>query len=368
VLLTWLYDAFNTIIYLRATGDAGSGKSELMRRIGLLCYRTMSANGAGSTSSLFRTVERYRGTVFIDEADINNSDTESDMIKFYNLGAMKNNPIWRTVEAIGPDGTKTFEVAAFQTFCPKLISMRKEFRDDAVGSRALTFKLQPREVSELKAAGISLEINAAMRNQALILRNLLCRWRLKAWKPEIEINPDFYDLTISARLNQVAGPLLSIADEDPEQQEEIRNNLREYYRESILERSMTITARTIEALWKIWKYPDLHRMMVRNEPDGTAWVKVGDVTTIANQLIDEMNNVKEDHDEGEGKKKNYKELTSQGIGRILRGEMQLQMSPRRRDGFWVLFNEARLAGLSTRYGINPDEVGPVTKPLQGQMV
>ncbi len=160
VLLTWVYDSFETIIYLRAMGSAGSGKSELMRRIGLICYRTMTANGAGSTSSLFRALERYKGTVFIDEADIQNSDTESDMVKFYNLGAMRNNPIWRTVEVTGPDGNKDWESVSFQTFCPKLVAMRKEFRDDAVGSRSLTFKLQPREMTELKAAGIPLSITA----------------------------------------------------------------------------------------------------------------------------------------------------------------------------------------------------------------
>ena len=76
VLITWVYDSFESMIYLRAMGGAGSGKSELMCRIGLICYRTMTANGADSTSSLFRMVQRYKGTVFIDEADIENSDTE----------------------------------------------------------------------------------------------------------------------------------------------------------------------------------------------------------------------------------------------------------------------------------------------------
>ena len=60
-----------------------------------------------------------------------------------------------------PDGNKDWERVSFQTFCPKIWTMRKEFRDDAVGSRSLTFKLQPRETNELKAAGIPLSITAA---------------------------------------------------------------------------------------------------------------------------------------------------------------------------------------------------------------
>lgn len=368
VLLTWLYDSFETVIYLRAMGSAGSGKSEFMRRIGLICYRMMTANGAGSTSSLFRALERYRGTVFIDEADIQNSDSENDMVKFYNLGAMRNNPIWRTIEVTDANGQKNWEAVSFQTFCPKLVAMRKEFRDDAVGSRSLTFKFQSREMAELKAAGIPLAITAQMRERAGAIRNLLVRWRLETWRPEIEVDMEAYDLTISPRLNQVAGPLLAIAADDPEQQEEIRKNLREYYAETILSKSMTITARVIEALWKIWKYPDLHRQLVKAEPDGTHLVKIGDVTRITNELIDEMNET--DDGDADEEKKNRREqqgVKPHRVGRILREELQLQVTERRRDGFWVIWNEPRITGLSTRYGVNPESVGPdVTRtPIEG---
>jgi DNA primase len=376
VMLTWLYDAFETIIYLRALGSAGSGKSEFMRRVGLVCYRTMTANGAGSTSSLFRALERYRGTVFIDEADIQNSDTENDMVKFYNLGAMRNNPIWRTVEVTGPNGAKDWESVSFQTFCPKLVAMRKEFRDDAVGSRSLTFKFQPRETVELVTAGVSLSINSQMREKAEALRNLLVRWRLENWQPEIEVQSNFYDLTISARLNQVAGPLLALAADDPEQQEEIRHNLREYYAETILSKSMTITARVIEALWKIWRYPDLHQMMVK-EDGGEHLIKIGDITRIANEIIDEMNDEGDDDGDDSGSKKNKPNaLKHRKVGWILREELQLQVTERRRDGFWVYWNEPRMVGLSTRFGVDPDEIvskaveeaGIAAREAQGKLV
>lgn len=369
VMMTWIYDAFNSLMYLRAMGDAGSGKSEMMRRVGLLCYRMMTANGAGSTSAMFRMVERYKGTVFIDEADLSNSDTASDMVKFINLGAMKGNPILRTVEVTGPNGNKDFEEKAFQTFCPKLIAQRKDFIDDAVGTRCLTFPVQPREQIELRRAGIPNEINNSMREQALAIRNMFLRWRLKNWLPEIEVNPDFYDLQISTRLNQVAGPLLQLAAEDPIQQEEIRKNLRDYYLETILDRSMTISARVIEAIWKIMKYDDLrsNKEMVRVDEDGVFWLKTNAVTAIANQLIKEMNGGSDDdddEDDGKGKRRKSKELTSHGIGRLMRKELQLRMSERRRDGFWVMYDETRMEGLSMRYGIKPEELGPVESPAK----
>lgn len=357
ILTTYLYDTFETVIYLRAMGGAGSGKSELIKRIGMACYRTMTANGAGSTSSLFRSVERYKGTVLLDEADLAQSDTEQDMIKFYNLGAMRGNPIWRTVEVTGPNGEKDWEAVSFQTFCPKLIAMRKDFRDDAVGSRSLTLRLVPREMTELKAAGIPLTINNSIRARAQALRNLLVRWRLATWQPEIEVDMDLYEMSISPRLNQVAGPLLAIARDDPEQQEDIRRTLREYYAESIITQSMTLSARVIEAMWKIWNYPDLHKGMVKIEEDGGAsLIKIGDITRITNEIINEMND-EEEEDSGDGKFKS-REVKSQRVGRIIRTELSLQVTNRRRDGFWVYWNEPRLQGLSTKYGINPEDFGP----------
>lgn len=358
VLLTWVYDMFETVMYLRAMGSPGSGKSEMLRRVGLACYRTMAANGAGSTSSLFRAVERYRCTVFIDEADIQGSDTENDMIKFYNLGAMRGNPIWRTEKVI-IDGRETFEEVSFQTFCPKLVAMRKDFRDDAVGSRSLTMKLQPRETIELIRANIPLTINDEMREKAQALRNLLLRWRLKTWQPSMEVNPEYYDLSISARLNQVAGPLLALASEDPEQQEEIRRELREYYAETILSQSMTIAARVIEALWKIYKFPDLHEQMVKTESDGSEIIRIGEITRISNEIMDQMNETSEETDEADEKHRKEQALKPHRVGKILRDDLQLQITNRRRDGFWVYWNGPRMEGLAMRYGVKLDEVGPV---------
>ena len=365
VLSSWVYDMFSTTMYLRFVGSPGSGKSEMATRIGMLSYRTLAANGAGSMSSLFRAVQRYRCSVFIDEADISGSDTENDMVKFYNLGAMRQNSIiWRTEKVI-INGRETFEEAGFDCFCPKIVAMRKDFKDTAVGSRSITLKLQPREVTELIAANISLTVTEEMEKSAEAMQNLLLRWRLTVWEPSKEVNPEYYDQTISARLNQVAGPILSISENDPEQQEEIRRELREYYSESILNLSMGLAARVLESMWKIWKFPDLHLQMVHDEPDGTHAIKIGDITKIANELMDEMNGVAGEGDEDEGEdegkrkfKRKEEALKPHRVGNMLRQELQLQVSKRRRDGFYVYWNEPRMIGLANRYGIVLDEIGP----------
>ncbi len=371
ILETYLFDAFPSTIYLRAMGGAGSGKSEFILRVGLTCYRMMQASGTDSTASLFRAVHKFHGTVLIDEADIDYSDTNNEMIKFYNQGAFKGRPIMRTKEVTLEDGSKDWETVAYNIYSPKLIGMRKDFKDDAVGTRSLTLKLTSREMPELIKAGIPLNVDQNILNKAAALQNLLIRFRLENWQPEIAINPEWFDLTISPRLNQVAGPLLAMAREDPEQQNDIRQTLRDYYQETIISQSMTLAARVIEAIWKIWNYPDLHRDCVKKDEEGVDLIKIGDVTKITNQIINEMNDEEEeDDDEEHSKFTKRKELKSQRVGRIIREELQFQVTERRRDGFWMIWNEPRLVGLSTKYGVNPGDFGPKPekpKPVQGNL-
>lgn len=371
ILETYLYDAFPSTIYLRAMGGAGAGKSEFILRVGLCCYRMMQASGTDSTASLFRAVHRYRGTVLVDEADMQYSDTESEMVKFYNQGAFKGRPIMRTREITLEDGSKDWETVAYNIYSPKLIGMRKDFKDDAVGTRSLTLKLTSREMPELVKAGIPLNVDQNILAKASAIRNLLIRYRLETWQPEIAIDPAWFDLSISPRLNQVAGPLLAMAREDPEQQEDIRHTLRDYYQETIISQSMTLAARVIEAIWKIWNYPDLHKECVKNDEEGAQLIKIGDITKITNQIINEMNDEEEDDDDEERSKfTKRKELKSQRVGRIIREELQFQVTERRRDGFWMIWNEPRLVGLSTKFGVNPTDFGPKPekpKPVQANL-
>ena len=358
VMLTWVFDCFNSLPYLRAVGDTGAGKSELMRRVGSICYRLLSATGANSASSFFRATEKYRGTVFIDEADLaDGGDMANDIVKFLNLGAMKGNPIWRLEEVENSLGEKGYEPAIFQTFCPKLIAMRKDFRDQAVASRCVTISLQPMEPYELRQAGVGLNIDEAFRAKALALRNLLIRWRMEHWQVEIPINEDDIDLEISSRLNQVTTPLLALASDDPELKREIRDYLRMYNSEIVLTRSMSIAARVIEAMWKIYKYPDLRFTMVQKNPLGDEYLMIGDVAKIANEIMDEMNDI-DDEEEDEGKKFKRKKdaLTPRGCGAIIRMELQLKVGRRLNRGFPVVWDQTRMEALGKRYGIEYEAI------------
>ena len=82
VLLTWLYDAFNELPYLRLRGDYGSGKTRALLTIGSLCYKAFFASGASTVSPIFHTLDAFRGTLVFDEADFRFSDERGRSSKF----------------------------------------------------------------------------------------------------------------------------------------------------------------------------------------------------------------------------------------------------------------------------------------------
>jgi len=58
VLLTWVYDAFQELGYLRFRGDYGSGKTRALLTVGSLCYKPFFASGASTVSPIFHVPRR----------------------------------------------------------------------------------------------------------------------------------------------------------------------------------------------------------------------------------------------------------------------------------------------------------------------
>src|SRR5713101_7553577 len=66
VILSWLYDAFNDLPYLRLRGDYGTGKTRALLILGSLCYKGFFASGASTVSPIFHTLNAFRGTLIFD--------------------------------------------------------------------------------------------------------------------------------------------------------------------------------------------------------------------------------------------------------------------------------------------------------------
>lgn len=78
VLLSWVFDNFNVIPYLRVIGETGSGKSRFLVVIGSIIYKGMFCSGAITSSPIFRLIEKVGGSFILDEADIKDSDLWSE--------------------------------------------------------------------------------------------------------------------------------------------------------------------------------------------------------------------------------------------------------------------------------------------------
>jgi hypothetical protein len=366
VMLTWLYDNFRTISYLRAKGDAGSGKSELMKRVGICCYRLTKNNGAGTMASFFRMTETYRGTVYFDEMDLDNSGADNEIVKFINLGAMDGNPVIRLDEVMRPDGGKSYQPVPYRSFCPKLFAMREDFGDNAVGSRSISFRLMGKEAEELLAYGVPFEITDAMDKHARNIRNLLLTWRMYEWKPgKRELGNELVDPMVSSRMNQVTMPIKSLAvDADGNIDQEFLNQitqlLRELHAEQVQERSITVEARVVEAIWKIYIYPDLRAKALHIQDDGSIRIKIGDVTVVANDIMNEMNSDRglesqtTTEEEQKEKKKKQRDIEPRRVGRIIREVLNLKMLDRTNKGFFFVWDDLRMTVMGRKYGVLPD--------------
>lgn len=236
ILLTWVYDAFQELPYLRLQADWGSGKTRALIVIGSLCCRPFFASGASTVSPIFHTLDTFRGTLILDEADFRFSDQTAELTKILNNGNVQGFPVFRT--AITPQ--KEFDPRAFQVFGPKLIAMRKAFDDEALESRFITERLDRVRLRP----GIPINLPQEQKEEARILRNKLLQYRFD-WRLRVRPDATLVDPLLSPRTNQILVPLLSIVFDEAARRD-IREALLASERESAATRSTSTEAGLLE--------------------------------------------------------------------------------------------------------------------------
>lgn len=317
VLFTWLYDRFNEVPYLRAIGDFGSGKSRFLQAIGILCYKPVFTGGATTPSPIFRIINEVKGTLIIDEADFKFSDMTSEIVKILNTGYQKGMSVLRS------EGKGTFEVKAYDVFCPKIVATRETFTDKALESRFL--------VEEMGAGKLRTDIPRTLDENfyadAEYIRNKLLMWRFKNYFEPIERTNEIIE-GIHPRLNQIVMPLLSIIKD-----EAIRNHLKEfivkYNAELVADRGLSWESDIVFAVLKL-----------EYERGGTE-VTVKEIT----QSINNESDFGEDT------------LQARKVGWYLRTRLQLKPY-KTRKGYVLSFkeNRKRLDMWKERFGITDTDI------------
>jgi hypothetical protein len=241
VLLSWIYDGFNELPYLRLRGDPGCGKTRFLLTVGALCYKPIFASGASTVSPLFRILDAFKGTLIIDEGDFRLSDERAEIVKILNNGNAKGFPVLRTEVS----NKKEFNPTAYKVFGPKLVATRGLFADRALESRCLTeamgqFRLR---------TDVPINLPSTYEDEALHLRNKLLLFRFRNLD-NVRTDDRLVDRSIEPRLNQVFVPLLSIVDDDTARAD-ILELARRYNREMIADRALDTEAQVLQVVKEI---------------------------------------------------------------------------------------------------------------------
>ncbi len=205
VLLTWLYDKFNELPYLRVTGDYGSGKTRFLKVVGALCYKSIFASGASTTAPLFHLLNTIQGTLVIDESDFRYSDTTAELTKILNNGNAKGFSVLRCEQ--NKDGK--FTATSYSIYGPKLVAARESFIDDALESRFITERLGGRKLR----TDIPVTLPERFDYDALQLRNKLLKYRFEHRRTPTDFR-NTHISRLSGRTQQIYLPLLSLITEE----------------------------------------------------------------------------------------------------------------------------------------------------------
>lgn len=330
VLMSWLYDLFPTLPYLRALGDYGTGKTRFIQTIGAVCYRPMFTSGASTTSPIFRIIDMFKGTLIMDEADLSDSSEQSEVIKIFNVGYYDGGVVLRS-EKDPASKYDDYWPSAKDVYGPKILATRRKFEDRATESRCLTKRMTTARPDPRIPHTIGIEFWA----EAVALRNQLLMYRLENHRP-IELPASLADESVEPRLNQITMALKAIARGEPEMLNEITMFMRHSNEQMIQDRNMTVEAIVLQAMVNMF-YDRSGLFSIRD-------FSINAITEKAKEIALEFDpDIK---------------ITNKIAGEIIRNEFGLttervtsKVGQKIKGRYEPQLNEEQLANLMARYGI-----------------
>jgi hypothetical protein len=263
ILLSWVYDKTNTVAYLRALGDFGTGKSRFLNVIGRLLYKPCIIAGSVTPAPIYRILSRWKGSLIIDEADFGDTSEKSEIITILNAGIERGRPIIRCDK-------DSLDLKFFDPFGPKILASRKIYADAAFESRCL------REVMvETRRREVPRILPNRFFSDESVLRNKLLRFRFDYYdKIDLE-NVDKIDFgDIEPRLEQISACFLPLFSNVPKIKQKFKKFILGYSERMVIERSETYDGRIINAIVDL---------MV----DGEQYLSATDITNELNKKIPE---------------------------------------------------------------------------------
>ena len=169
VMMSWVFDAFFKIPYLRVVGFEGAGKSLFLSVMTAICYHAFDLGASITEATIFRTTDKYRGTLMIDEGNFEGTKMQSKLVQVLNKGYSRGGSIPRC-------NPRDYSPEYYSVFGPKIIAANSMYSDPALESRFFTCYMlhTEREIDEIPRA----LPEWFEWDEALLLRNKLLKYRL----------------------------------------------------------------------------------------------------------------------------------------------------------------------------------------------
>jgi hypothetical protein len=276
VQLSWVLDNAQTVSYLRALGDYGTGKTRYEDVIGGICYKPMFVGGSVRSAPIYRVINQWRGTAVFDEFTLGKSDETEDIVQILNCGFQRGKPVLRC-----KDGNYS-QVECFDPFGAKILACRKPFEDKALESRCIT-----EIIRETDRNDIPIDLGENFYRERTLLQNKLLLYRLRNWdkiRHDENIRIDFGH--IQPRIKQAYLPFTVLFEQDEKTLGEFITTVKKHNASFIEENATTIEGCIVKIYCRHKSYnrdeiltaQDIRNDLVNNEgynPDKTNAKTVG---------------------------------------------------------------------------------------------
>lgn len=210
VMLSYLQDSFYALPFLRFRGDTGSGKTRALYVFGTLTYKVLCAGGSATPAGMRRLLDKWRGSLAVDEADFNRSDERQDVTKMLNARNEKG----EFSNYIACDKNDPRDVDVMRLFGATTLATRKSFDDKALEGRCLTISMK-----ETSRTDLPVNLDMAFRFRREALRAKLTAFRIfrlaNRWEPEPLEKGAWGEMeSMEPRLKQVFEPMMQMMGED----------------------------------------------------------------------------------------------------------------------------------------------------------
>ncbi len=197
IVLTYCYDSFRILPILAVTSpEKRCGKTTLLEVLAGLTNKPLLASNI-TPSAIFRTIEKHRPCLLIDEADTFLKDNEE-------LRGIVNSGHTRKSAFVIRTNLNTLEVECFSTWGPKAISLIGSL-PDTLRDRSISLRMKRKTTSE-KVTKVSIGFD----DEHLKLRRMIKRFAIDNTETLKSISPAIPE-TSNDRATDNWLPLLSIA-------------------------------------------------------------------------------------------------------------------------------------------------------------